>query len=348
MEKTLILVKPDAFARGLSGEIIARFERKGLKIIAAKHMTVSEDLAKQHYAEHTERPFFGELVSFITSGPIIALVFEGEDAIKAARQVIGATNPLEATTGSIRGDFAIAVGTNMVHGSDSPESGIREAGAVLPELVQGTSPPPHPDHPTCDGHPRPASASPQRRAILTQVGIPFDVRVSGVEEETHGDPSAVAEENARRKAAAIDYAHYKEGVPATTLGADTLVAVDGDILGKPRRRRPGARIRRAPGRSHAPGGRRRSRSSATARPPKIAVEITQVHFRPASAALLDWYVETGEWQGRAGGYAIQGAGAVLVAGIEGDYLNVVGLPLAAPAGPRARICCRLGDADRPH
>src|SRR4029079_10975907 len=100
MEKTLILVKPDAFARGLSGEIIARFERKGLKIIAAKHMTVSEDLAKQHYAEHVERPFFGELVSFITSGPIMALVFEGDEAIKAARQVIGATNPLEATTGS--------------------------------------------------------------------------------------------------------------------------------------------------------------------------------------------------------------------------------------------------------
>jgi len=133
MEKTLILVKPDAFARGLSGEIISRFERKGLKIIAAKYMVVSEDLAKQHYAEHTERPFFGELVSFITSGPIMALVFEGDDAIKAARQVIGATNPLEATTGSIRGDFAIAVGTNMVHGSDSPESGIREAGLFFPE-----------------------------------------------------------------------------------------------------------------------------------------------------------------------------------------------------------------------
>jgi len=134
MEKTLILVKPDAFARGLSGEIISRFERKGLKIIAAKYMVVSEDLAKQHYAEHTERPFFGELVSFITSGPIIALVFEGDEAIKAARQVIGATNPLEATTGSIRGDFAIAVGTNMVHGSDSPESGIREAALFFPEL----------------------------------------------------------------------------------------------------------------------------------------------------------------------------------------------------------------------
>jgi nucleoside-diphosphate kinase len=134
MERTLILVKPDAFARGLTGEIIARFERKGLKIVAARHMTVDEALAKQHYAEHAERPFFGELVEFITSGPIMALVLEGDEAIRAARQVIGATNPLEATTGSIRGDFAIAVGQNMVHGSDSPESGERESKLFFPDL----------------------------------------------------------------------------------------------------------------------------------------------------------------------------------------------------------------------
>ena len=133
MDRTLILVKPDAFARGLTGEIIARFERKGLKIVALKHMQVTEDLAKQHYAEHEGKPFFGELVEFITSGPIMALVFEGESAIRAARQVIGATNPLEATTGSIRGDFAISVGQNMVHGSDSPESGQREASLFFPE-----------------------------------------------------------------------------------------------------------------------------------------------------------------------------------------------------------------------
>src|SRR3954451_19633680 len=132
-ERTLILVKPDAFARGLSGEIIARFERKGLKIVAAKHMVVTEELAKQHYAEHESKPFFGELVAFITSGPIMALVFEGDDAIRAARQVIRATNPLEAAPGSIRGDFAIAVGTNMVHGSDSPESGQREAALFFPD-----------------------------------------------------------------------------------------------------------------------------------------------------------------------------------------------------------------------
>ena len=134
MEKTLILVKPDAFARGLTGEIIARFERKGLRIVALRHMTMDTQLAEQHYAEHDGKPFFGELVEFITSGPLVATVLEGESAIKAARQVIGATNPLEATTGSIRGDFAIEVGQNMVHGSDSPESGVREAGLFFPEL----------------------------------------------------------------------------------------------------------------------------------------------------------------------------------------------------------------------
>jgi nucleoside-diphosphate kinase len=133
-ERTLILVKPDAFARGLTGEIIARFERKGLRIVALKHMQLDEETAKRHYEEHDGKPFFGELVDFITSGPLVAMVLEGESAIKAARQVIGATNPLEATTGSIRGDFAIEVGKNMVHGSDSPESGVREAGIFFGDL----------------------------------------------------------------------------------------------------------------------------------------------------------------------------------------------------------------------
>ena len=133
MERTLILVKPDAFARGLTGEIVARFERKGLRIVAMRHMRVDEELAQRHYAEHEGKPFFGELVSFITSGPIVAMVLEGQEAIRAARQVIGATNPLEAVPGSIRGDFAIEVGQNMVHGSDSPESGEREAALFFPE-----------------------------------------------------------------------------------------------------------------------------------------------------------------------------------------------------------------------
>jgi nucleoside-diphosphate kinase len=136
MDRTLILVKPDAFERGLSGEIIARFERKGLRIVALKHMTVDENLAKRHYAEHEGKPFFGELVEFITSGPLVAMVLEGEQAVGAARQVIGATNPIEASPGSIRGDFAIAVGQNMVHGSDSAESAEREAGLFFPELFQ--------------------------------------------------------------------------------------------------------------------------------------------------------------------------------------------------------------------
>ncbi len=134
MERTLILVKPDAFARGLSGEIIARFERKGLRIVALRHMTVERALAERHYAEHAERPFFGELVEFITSGPIVAMVLEGPDAVKAARQLIGATNPLEAAPGSIRGDFAIETATNMVHGSDSPESAARETALFFGEL----------------------------------------------------------------------------------------------------------------------------------------------------------------------------------------------------------------------
>ena len=126
MDQTLILVKPDAFARSLTGEILARFERKGLRIAALRQMTVERALAERHYAEHAERPFFGELVDFITSGPIVAMVLEGPDAVKAARQVIGATNPLEAAPGSIRGDLAVEVAQNMVHGSDSPESAARE------------------------------------------------------------------------------------------------------------------------------------------------------------------------------------------------------------------------------
>jgi nucleoside-diphosphate kinase len=134
VERTLILVKPDAFARNLSGQIIARFERKGLRLAALKQMTMSRELAGQHYAEHEGKPFYGELVDFITSGPLVAMVLEGEHAIAAARQVIGATNPLEAATGSIRGDYALEVGQNMVHGSDAPESAAREVGLFFPEL----------------------------------------------------------------------------------------------------------------------------------------------------------------------------------------------------------------------
>jgi nucleoside-diphosphate kinase len=134
MQRTLILVKPDAYARSLTGEILARFERKGLKIVALKLLTTPREIAETHYAEHEGKPFYGELVDFITSAPLVALVLEGEQAVTAARQLIGATNPLEATTGSIRGDFAVEVGQNMVHGSDSPESAEREAKLFFPDL----------------------------------------------------------------------------------------------------------------------------------------------------------------------------------------------------------------------
>ena len=126
LERTLILIKPDAMTRGLAGEILARFERRGLVVQEARLVRVDRDLAERHYAEHSEKPFFGELVSFITSGPTLALALEGEGAIATARSTIGATNPAEATPGSIRGDFALAMPNNLVHGSDSPESAERE------------------------------------------------------------------------------------------------------------------------------------------------------------------------------------------------------------------------------
>ncbi|MFL5867672.1 MAG: nucleoside-diphosphate kinase [Thermoleophilaceae bacterium] len=134
MDRTLILVKPDAFERGLTGEVIARFERKGLRIAALKLMRMERELAERHYEEHVDKPFFGDLVEFITSGPLVAMVLEGHEAVVAARQIIGATNPLEASPGSIRGDYALEVQTNLVHGSDSPESSAREVGLFFPEL----------------------------------------------------------------------------------------------------------------------------------------------------------------------------------------------------------------------
>jgi nucleoside-diphosphate kinase len=133
-ERTLILIKPDAFERGLTGEVIGRFERKGLRVTALKLMRADKDLANVHYAEHTDKPFFGELVDFITSGDLVAMVLEGPTAVNAARQVIGATDPIEADAGSIRGEFGTEVTFNLVHGSDSPESAEREIGIWFPEL----------------------------------------------------------------------------------------------------------------------------------------------------------------------------------------------------------------------
>jgi nucleoside-diphosphate kinase len=135
VDRTLILVKPDAFARGLTGEVVARFERKGLAIADLKRMRVDRALAERHYAEHSEKPFFGDLVDFITGGPLVAMILEGHEAVTAARQVIGATNPLEASPGSIRGDYALEVQTNLVHGSDSPESAAREIDLFFPDAA---------------------------------------------------------------------------------------------------------------------------------------------------------------------------------------------------------------------
>ena len=134
MSRTLILIKPDAFERALTGEILARFERKGLRIVALRLLTADEDTANRHYAEHSEKPFFGELVSFITGGPLVAAILEGHEAVAAARQLIGATNPVEAATGSMRGDFGLEVTFNLVHGSDSDESAEREIEIWFPEL----------------------------------------------------------------------------------------------------------------------------------------------------------------------------------------------------------------------
>ncbi len=126
VQQTFIMVKPDGVRRKLVGEVVARIERKGYELREMKLFTIDEGLAQKHYAEHTEKPFFGELVSFITSGPVVAMVVEGPDAIAGMRQIMGATNPLDAATGSIRGDYATVIGENIVHGSDGPESAQRE------------------------------------------------------------------------------------------------------------------------------------------------------------------------------------------------------------------------------
>ncbi len=134
VERTLVLVKPDGVARGLAGEILRRFEARGLTMRAGKLLTVSRELAEEHYAEHKEKPFFGELVTFITSSPTLALVLEGEGAIAVVRSTMGSTNPAQSAPGTIRGDLALSMPDNLVHGSDSPESAEREVALWFPDL----------------------------------------------------------------------------------------------------------------------------------------------------------------------------------------------------------------------
>ena len=133
MEKTFLMVKPDGVQRQLIGDIVARFEKKGFQLVGAKLMQIPTELAEQHYGEHKERPFFGELVEFITSGPVFAMVWQGENVIATARQMMGATNPKDAQPGTIRGDYAVTVGKNIIHGSDSPASAEREIALFFKE-----------------------------------------------------------------------------------------------------------------------------------------------------------------------------------------------------------------------
>ena len=134
VERTLVLCKPDAVERGLVGEVVGRLERKGFRLVAVELRTLDEATAKQHYGEHEGKPFFGDLVAFITSGPLVALCVEGPDAVGAVRTLMGPTNPITATPGSIRGDYGLEIEKNLVHGSDSPESAARELGLFFPQL----------------------------------------------------------------------------------------------------------------------------------------------------------------------------------------------------------------------
>lgn len=133
MEKTFLMVKPDGVQRNVIGEIVSRFEKKGFQLVGAKLMSIPTELAEEHYGEHKERPFFGELVGFITSSPVFAMVWQGENVISTARQMMGSTNPKDAVAGTIRGDFGLTVGKNIIHGSDSPESAVREIGLFFKE-----------------------------------------------------------------------------------------------------------------------------------------------------------------------------------------------------------------------
>jgi nucleoside-diphosphate kinase len=133
-ERTLVLVKPDGVRRGLVGEVVTRLERKGLALVALELRTLARETAEEHYGEHRERPFFGELVDFITGGPLVAMVVEGPRAVEAVRTLMGVTDPVKSAPGSLRGDYALEIGQNLVHGSDSPESAKREIGIFFPNL----------------------------------------------------------------------------------------------------------------------------------------------------------------------------------------------------------------------
>ncbi len=215
LSETLILIKPDAFERGLSGEILARFERKGLRITRLKLLQADEGIANAHYAEHAEKPFFGELVSFITGGPLVAAVLRGTRGGHSGAPADRVDQSGRGRHGLDRGDYGLEVTFNLVHGSDSDESAEREIGIWFRRL----------DRPLVL-----ASASPRRREMLELLEIEFEVLPMGVQEVSEGEPREVVLENARRKA----WAGWEaSGAGATVLGVDTDVALDGRTLGKP-------------------------------------------------------------------------------------------------------------------
>ena len=316
ISRTLILIKPDAFERGLTGEILARFERKGLgsrSCAADAH----EEIANAHYAEHTEKPFFGELVSFITGGPLVAAVLEGHDAVAAARQLIGATDPLEAAPGSIRGEYGLEVTFNLVHGSDSDESAEREIGDLVPSAIAA---------------PRLvlASASPRRREILERLGVEFEVVVPEVEELRDGDPGG----SCSRTLGARRCAGSRRRSGGDRARGRHRRRPRGRLLGKPADEAARDRCSTLSGRD-ARGAQRRRR----ARPGAVPAEPSDPRSRgpgsrsATSTGSLDLYLASGEWRESAGAYAIQGLGSILIESIERRLLQRRRPPGGGPARP---------------
>ena len=323
MDRTLILVKPDAFARGLTGEILARFERKGLEIVALRSMTVTRELAERHYAEHAERPFFGELVEFITSGPIVAMVLEGDERGEGRApgdrrdQSAGGGDRLDPRRLRYR-RWARTWCTARTR--RSPPRARRRCSSRTCVAAR----PVRPSAPLVL-----ASGSPQRRAILERLGV----GLHGARPRGRGArPAATGAGGARERAAKARAAARRARVQRPRGGDGARLRHRGRArrhdLRQARRRASGARD------AAALAGARTRCSAALAlldgerEPSAAALARTKVSFRELDEGLLDWYLGPGEWRGRAGGYAIQGAGAALVRALEGDYENVVGLPLA--------------------
>lgn len=312
-EKTFVMVKPNGVAGGHVGDIVARFERRGLRLCGLRLMRVDEDLAAKHYAEHVSKPFYPALMTFITSGPVVAMVLEGPEAIGVARTMMGPTNPFEAPPGrSAATSGSTSPPTSSTAPTDPRARSVRSTSTSTPptwselKLVL-------------------ASRSPQREAILRQLGIPFRVRVSEYAEVLSGDdPASLVVANAVGKARDVER-HVRHDPPVLVLGVDTIVVVDGEVLGKPADPATASRsLRRLAGRAHQvhsglclTDGAREETGHAT----------THVTFRTLDDEMLARYVACGEWRQRAGGYAIQGVGSALVTGVEGDYWNVVGLPV---------------------